>query len=85
MNEEEEEAPLEPWTSSPISPPFNTTTLVKINEQKGKGGPFGGPACLLEPSCPGEARSRFEENKYGLKNPRDFTMSEGHGYSLVRK
>jgi hypothetical protein len=22
-------------------------------------------------------------NKYGLKKPGDFTMSEGHGYSLV--
>jgi hypothetical protein len=37
---------------------------------------------LLEPSCPGEARSRFKENKYGLKKPKDFIMSKGHGYPL---
>jgi hypothetical protein len=36
-----------------------------------------------EPSCPGEARSRFEINKYGLKKPGDFIVSEGHGYPLV--
>jgi hypothetical protein len=23
------------------------------------------------------------QNKYGLKKPRDFTVSEGHGYPLV--
>jgi len=36
-----------------------------------------------EPSCPGEARSRFKINKYGLKKPGDFIVSEGHGYPLV--
>jgi hypothetical protein len=36
-----------------------------------------------EPSCSGEARSRFKINKYGLKKPRDFPVSKGHGYPLV--
>ncbi len=35
-----------------------------------------------EPSCPGEARSRFKINKYGLKKPGDFIVSEGHEYPL---
>ncbi len=34
-------------------------------------------------SCPGEAHSRFKENKYGLKKLRDFTVSKGHMYPLV--
>jgi hypothetical protein len=38
---------------------------------------------LPESSCPGEARSWFKENKYGLKKPRDFTVSEGHRYPLI--
>jgi hypothetical protein len=39
--------------------------------------------CPLEPSCPGEAHSRFKENKHGLKKPGDFTVFEGHRYPLV--
>jgi hypothetical protein len=30
-----------------------------------------------------ERHSQFKINKYGLKKPRDFTVSEGHGYPLV--
>jgi hypothetical protein len=37
----------------------------------------------LKPSCPGKACSQFEENKYGLKKPGDFTVSKGHRYPLV--
>ncbi len=35
------------------------------------------------PSCPGEACSRFKENKYDLKKGGDLRVSEGHGYPLV--
>jgi hypothetical protein len=54
-----------------------------FSEQKGRGGLFGGPAYPPKPSCPGEAHSPFKENKYGLKKPGDFIMSEGHRYPLV--
>jgi hypothetical protein len=69
-------------TSSPISPP--STQQPSLNQwTKRRRGPFGGPACLSELSCPGQACSRFKENKYNLKKPGDFTMSEGHAYPLV--
>jgi hypothetical protein len=35
------------------------------------------------PSCPGEACSRFKENKYDLKKEGYFTVAFGHGHPLV--
>jgi hypothetical protein len=41
---------------------------------------LGGPARPPEPSGPGEARSRFKGNKYGLKKLGAFTVTKGHGF-----
>jgi hypothetical protein len=61
--------------------PFNTTTLIKPMSEEEDEAPLEDPACPPESSCPGEARSRFKENKYGLKKLRDFIVSKGHGYN----
>ncbi len=69
-------------TTSPISPP--SRKQPSLNQwTKRKRRLLWKTYASAEPSCPGKARSRFKENKYGLKKPRDFTVSEGHRYPLV--
>jgi hypothetical protein len=57
-------------------PPFNTRTLIKPTNEEEEEAP-------LEVLHVRWNRLARERHAPGLKKPRDFTMSEGHGYPLV--